>query len=226
MDDEIQLRIDQLEEIGSQNTTLIGALDASRDPHTDIKVIKSRLHDYSNALDTFKMEIRTPEGKAKYQAQSKQFTDTFKQHKAEVALIEAGLAKRDLLDGASASEQSEEALIDHGLKTMSDSRDTLYRVLGTVGEAQKVGTDTAAMLSHQQDQLDKMHEDLNTVSSSLARSKRTVSRISRKVMTDKYLWCLAFIVVALIVALIVWKAVAPSAANQDINIPGSMQLRQ
>jgi len=222
MDDEVQLRIDQLEEIGAQNEKLISALDTSKDQYADIKIVKAKLHDYSNALDSFKMEIRTPEGKAKYQAQSKQFTDTFKGHKAEVALIEAGLAKRTLLEGGA---ESEEALIDRGLQTMAESKNVLLRVLDTTLEANKIGTSTAAQLAAQQDQLDKMHENLNAVNSSLARSKKTVGRISRKVMTDKYLWCLAFITLALIVALIVWKAVAPSAANKDVNIPGSMQLK-
>jgi len=223
MDDEIQLRIDQLEELGAQNEKLINALDSSKDQYADVKVVKAKLHDYNNALDAFKMEIRTPEGKAKYQVQSKQFTDTFKQHKAEVALIEAGI-KRELLEGG--ANQSEEGVIDHGLQVMGESKDALLRILTTTSDAREVGTATAAQLAAQQDQLDKMHEDLNTVNSSLARSKKTVGRISRKVMTDKYLWCLAFITVALIIALVVWKAVAPSAANKDVNIPGSMQIKQ
>lgn len=77
MDDEIQLRIDQLEELGEQNAKLISALDTSKDQRADIKIVKTKLHDYSNALDTFKMEIRNGEAKTKYQAHSKETFHTF-----------------------------------------------------------------------------------------------------------------------------------------------------
>jgi len=222
MEDEITIRVGQLEELGAANGKLISALDASKDPEVDIKTIKGKLHEYSEALEAFKMEIR--QDRNKYQAQSKQFSDTLKQQKAELALIEAGVAKANLLEGA--NDQTEEGLIERGLKTMEDSTEHLLNTVKMVEDAKGNGTDILAKTALQQEQLDRIDENLRTTNSSLARSKRTIGRISRKVVTDKYLWVLAFGILALIVALIVWKSLAPSAANSAVQIPGSMQMKQ
>jgi len=220
MEDPAQPRIQQLEEYDEKIQKLFKSLDKSVDKDKDMASLRTCITDYENALAAFKLEIRA--NRQKYQAQSKQFSDALKGYKNDMLFQEASLAKPEVDEK---EYDSEEKLIEHGLSVQQDTKDSLGRTLAVTAEAVEIGKATAAKLAEQSGQIDRIHDNIAEIDTALARSKKSIGRLSKKVLTDKYLWVITFFVVAAIVGIVVWKAVAPSSSNAGVQIPGSMQMR-
>ncbi len=131
--------------------------------------------------------------------------------------------KNDLLDGGrvAAADESNESLMAHGLSTQAASKDSLARSLQATAAAQEIGRETAIKMEEQKKQLEKAHDDLVQIDSSVARSKKIISRMARKLTTDKLIWAAMFLVIATIIFIIVWKMKHPEV---KVNVPPQIKV--
>lgn len=223
MGEEIKMRDAQLKELDSSLQELFDGLQSSKRKELDLDEIKDKIHSYNNALDSFKMELRTqqPTDKAVYKSKAKTYTQNHRKYKTDLDWAVAQLEKNELFEGAGqgAVDNSAEGKMQQGLAVQQDSKESLQRTMAKVAETQDIGREVAVKLENQTDQLDRMHDDLKETSSTLERSNVIMRRMGRKLKTDKYVWVIVLLVIGAIVAIIIWKLVDPSA---NVNVPDGL----
>lgn len=118
-----------------------------------------------------------------------------------------------------ASAMSNQELIDAGHKTMDETDQAIERSKMVVGQTIEVGTQTAATLKGQTDQMGRIVNELDTIQFSIKKASQLVKEIGRQVATDKCIMLFLFLIVCGVIAIIVVKIVNPN--NKNIrDIPG------
>ncbi|KAI4971292.1 hypothetical protein ZWY2020_002206 [Hordeum vulgare] len=118
-----------------------------------------------------------------------------------------------------ASNMSNQQLMQHGDNLMDETDQALARSKQTVQETINVGTETAAALKAQTEQMSRVVNELDSIHFSMKKASKLVKEIGRQVATDRCIMALLFLIVAGVIAVIIVKIVNPH--NKDIpNIPG------
>jgi hypothetical protein len=78
--------------------------------------------------------------------------------------------------------------------------------MGTVAKANVLARSTDTKLHQQTEQLGRTVDNLDEMDSTLKRSQRVLGRMLRRVSTDKYIWCLVFLVAVAIIFVIIWQS--------------------
>ncbi|KAK8953830.1 putative plant SNARE 13 [Platanthera zijinensis] len=118
-----------------------------------------------------------------------------------------------------ASTMSNQELISSGTKTMDETDQAIERSKLVVEQTIDVGTQTAANLKGQTEQMGRIVNDLDTVHFSIKKASQLVKEIGRQVATDKCIMLFLFLIVCGVVAIIIVKIVNPH--NKNIrDIPG------
>jgi len=137
----------------------------------------------------------------------------------------------DLFDGPSvedgygeenvllASNMTNQQLMDQGNQLVDETDQAIARSKQTVQETINVGTETAAALKAQTEQMSRVINELDSIHFSIKKASQLVKEIGRQVATDRCIMAMLFLIVAGVIAVIVVKIVNPH--NKDIpNIPG------
>ncbi|PAN22359.1 hypothetical protein GQ55_4G013800 [Panicum hallii var. hallii] len=137
----------------------------------------------------------------------------------------------DLFDGPSvedgygeenvllASNMTNQQLMDQGNQLMDETDQAIARSKQTVQETINVGTETAAALKAQTEQMSRVVNELDSIHFSIKKASQLVKEIGRQVATDRCIMAMLFLIVAGVIAVIIVKIVNPH--NKDIpNIPG------
>ncbi|OEL25940.1 putative plant SNARE 11 [Dichanthelium oligosanthes] len=93
----------------------------------------------------------------------------------------------------------------------------------TVQETINVGTETAAALKAQTEQMSRVVNELDSIHFSIKKASKLVKEIGRQVATDRCIMAMLFLIVAGVIAVIIVKVSAQivNPHNKDIpNIPG------
>ncbi|KGN45624.1 novel plant SNARE 13 isoform X1 [Cucumis sativus] len=118
-----------------------------------------------------------------------------------------------------ASSMTNQELIDAGKKTMDETDQAIQRTQKVVEQTIEVGTQTAAQLKGQTDQMGRIVNELDTINFSIKKASQLVKEIGRQVATDKCIMLFLFLIVCGVIAIIVVKIVNPN--NKNIrDIPG------
>ncbi|KAJ4721897.1 putative plant snare [Melia azedarach] len=118
-----------------------------------------------------------------------------------------------------ASSMTNQELINAGNKTMDETDQAIERSKMVVEQTIEVGTQTAANLKGQTDQMGRIVNELDTIQFSIKKASQLVKEIGRQVATDKCIMLFLFLIVCGVIAIIVVKIVNPN--NKDIrDIPG------
>ncbi|KAL4323402.1 hypothetical protein GQ457_11G021590 [Hibiscus cannabinus] len=135
----------------------------------------------------------------------------------------------DLFDGPSegfgeenvllASSMTNQQLMDRGHQMMDETDQTIDRAKKVVQDTVDVGTETAAALKAQTEQMSRIVNELDSIHFSIQKASKLVKEIGRQVATDKCIMALLFLIVIGVIAIIIVKLVNPK--NKDIrDIPG------
>ncbi|XP_038903143.1 novel plant SNARE 11 isoform X2 [Benincasa hispida] len=118
-----------------------------------------------------------------------------------------------------ASNMTNQQLIDKGNRMMDETDEAIERSKKVVQETVNVGTETAAALKAQTEQMSRIVNELDSIHFSLKKASKLVKELGRQVATDKCIMALLFIIVLGVIAIIIVKLVNPD--NKDIrDIPG------
>ncbi|XP_065879425.1 novel plant SNARE 11 [Euphorbia lathyris] len=135
----------------------------------------------------------------------------------------------DLFDGPSeetyeqnvllGSSMSNQELVDHGHQMMDDTDNAIERGKKIVQETISIGTETAAALKSQTEQMSRIVNELDTINFSIKKASKLVKEIGRQIATDKCIVAMLFLIVLGVVSIIIVKIVNPN--NKEIrDIPG------
>jgi preprotein translocase subunit Sss1 len=214
--EEIRIRDEQLTDLDAELSVLFEGLEESARKELDLDEIKDKIHEYGNALDSFKFELRSqaPANRSLYKEKAKKFKSNLRKYKSDLKWQETQNTRDQLFDGATAGgadEATAEGYMKKGLDIQQQSKESLQRSAAKVAETQQIGRETAVKLAQQTKQLEKVADDLDSIESTLARSTKIIKRMARKVSTDKYIWVLVFLVLCAIVGIIGYKLTNPEA---------------
>ncbi|WVZ11029.1 hypothetical protein V8G54_015559 [Vigna mungo] len=114
---------------------------------------------------------------------------------------------------------SNQELINAGTKTMDETDQAIERSKQVVHQTIEVGTQTAATLKGQTEQMGRIVNELDSIQFSIKKASQLVKEIGRQVATDKCIMLFLFLIVCGVIAIIVVKIIHPN--NKDIrDIPG------
>ncbi|KAJ8747549.1 hypothetical protein K2173_013084 [Erythroxylum novogranatense] len=118
-----------------------------------------------------------------------------------------------------ASSMTNQQLMDHGNRMMDETDQAIERGKKVVQETINVGTETAAALKAQTEQMSRIVNELDSIHFSIKKASQLVKEIGRQVATDRCIMTMLFLIVSGVVAIIIVKIVDPK--NKDIrDIPG------
>ncbi|CAN1333883.1 Novel plant SNARE 11 [Linum perenne] len=118
-----------------------------------------------------------------------------------------------------ASSMTNEQLMDQGHHMMDETDQALERGKKIVQETIDVGTETAASLKTQTEQMSRVVNELDSIHFSMKRASKLVKEIGRQFATDKAIMSMLFLIVLGIITIIIVKIMDPT--NKDIqDIPG------
>jgi predicted Rossmann fold nucleotide-binding protein DprA/Smf involved in DNA uptake len=117
------------------------------------------------------------------------------------------MSNRDELledDGAADDDDrsTEEKYIREGDELLESNKDILQATLQRVQDARSLGESGIEKLKRQNEQLAGISENLDQMEDTLKVSQRLLRQMARRMLTDKYLWMLMFLVVAAIIGII------------------------
>ncbi|EXC26758.1 hypothetical protein L484_023374 [Morus notabilis] len=118
-----------------------------------------------------------------------------------------------------ASNMTNQQLVDNGHRMMDDTDQAIERSKKVVQDTINVGTETAAALKAQTEQMSRIVNELDSIHFSIKKASQLVKEIGRQVATDRCIMALLFLIVAGVIAIIIVKVVNPN--NKSIrDIPG------
>ncbi|KAL8201051.1 hypothetical protein R6Q57_012390 [Mikania cordata] len=122
-------------------------------------------------------------------------------------------------NGLLASSMTNQQLMDNGHQMMDETDQAIERSKKVVHETLNVGTETAAALKAQTEQMSRIVNELDSIHFSIKKASQLVKEIGRQVATDRCIMALLFLIVVGVLAIIIVKIVNPN--NKDIrDIPG------
>lgn len=182
----------------------------------EVKALESRFDRETNKYLTEKKQSMIKELNS-YVALKKQYATNIENKRIE--LFEGpseGYTEENVL---LASAMSNEQLMDQGNRMMDDTDQAIERGKRIVQDTVNVGTETAAALKAQTEQMSRVVNELDSIHFSIKKASKLVKEIGRQVATDKCIMALLFLIVIGVVAIIIVKLVHPG--NKDIrDIPG------
>ncbi|CAL5355824.1 unnamed protein product [Camellia sinensis] len=105
-----------------------------------------------------------------------------------------------------ASSMTNQELIDNGNQMMDETDQAIERSKKVVHDTINVGTDTAAALKAQTEQMSRIVNELDSIHFSIKKASKLVKEIGRQVATDKCIMALLFLIVLGVVTIIIVKA--------------------
>merc|ERR1712087_826317 len=102
---------------------------------------------------------------------------------------------------------NEDAAIGYGRRLQDDTEAAADRAIRDLAETQETAVNTAQQLHEQTEQIENIDRNLAEIDDEIDRATRVLKRMGRRVMTDKYIWGLIFLIFAAIIAIIVISVV-------------------
>ncbi len=217
-------------------------LDKIKDSNRQSKQLEDltgRMRECKRLIKEYDREVKEEEGRNPPEI-NKQLNDEkqsmIKELNSYVALRKTYMSSRGnkrvaLFDGAGVSEptadenvqvasaMSNQELINAGMKTIDETDQAIERSKQVVQQTVEVGTQTAATLKGQTEQMGRIVNELDTIQFSIKKASQLVKEIGRQVATDKCIMLFLFLIVCGVVAIIIVKIVNPN--NKSIrDIPG------
>ncbi|XP_071702449.1 novel plant SNARE 11 [Rutidosis leptorrhynchoides] len=122
-------------------------------------------------------------------------------------------------NGLLASSMTNQQLMDNGHHMMDETDQAIERSKKVVHETVNVGTETAAALKAQTEQMSRIVNELDSIHFSIKKASQLVKEIGRQVATDRCIMALLFLIVVGVIAVIIVKLVHPNNKNIP-DIPG------
>lgn len=188
-----------------------------------------RLEKYNKAQDLlkrlgktyhlFKVEVRMLEGQEEvvYDKKSQQHNATINTLKEQLAQKRAEANAQGSATGAGPNyggtgeggrgDGKDEA---RGAKrrienTQAKTLESLANTEKTLDETEQVGNEAATTLQRQTDQIKSVNENLDQLEGQVSRAKKELNAFVRRMMTDKIILCMGFLLIVGIVAIVVLK---------------------
>lgn len=216
-------KLEKMKDSNRQSRQLEELTDKMRDCKRLIKDFDREVKDmeYSNDAATNRMLNEKKQSMVKelnsYVALKKQYASSLDNKRADLFQAPEESSRDD--NSQLASSMTNQQLMDNGNQMMDETDQAIERSKKVVHETVNVGTETAAALKAQTEQMGRIVNELDSIHFSIKKASQLVKEIGRQVATDRCIMALLFLIVIGVIAVIIVKLVNPN--NKDIrDIPG------
>ena len=178
----------------------------------DILILEDQVLEVRNSIEFVRIETLTTMGyldKTMYKTKCKEFTYQLDDFAHQIVGLKLLLTDRkELLDGAVPQIidiKSEKGVIQFGDTILVESGQSLGRTMVQVQQTIDIGKNVSNTLTAQTQQMQKELDDLNEIDDTMNRAKVHLTRMLRKMATDRYVCLLTILLFLAIVFIIVWK---------------------
>lgn len=214
-------KLEKIKDSSRQSRQLEELTDKMRECKRLIKDYDREIKDSDYKNDTNKMLNEKRQSMIKelnsYVALKKQYASNLENKRVD--LFEGpgeGFAEDNVL---LASNMTNQQLVDRGNHMMDETDQAIDRAKKVVHDTVNVGTETAAALKAQTEQMSRIVNELDSIHFSIKKASQLVKEIGRQVATDRCIMALLFLIVIGVITIIIVKIVNPH--NKDIrDIPG------
>ncbi|KAL1834673.1 hypothetical protein DCAR_0104886 [Daucus carota subsp. sativus] len=216
-------KLEKMKDSNRKSRQLEELTDKMRDCKRLIKEFDREVKDmeYSNDAATNRMLNEKKQSMVKelnsYVALKKQYASNLDNQRADLFQAPDEASRDD--NSLMASSMTNQQLMDNGNQMMDETDQAIERSKKVVHETVNVGTETAAALKAQTEQMGRIVNELDSIHFSIKKASKLVKEIGRQVATDRCIMGLLFLIVIGVIAVIIVKLVNPN--NKDIrDIPG------
>jgi len=181
-----------------------------------ISFLKNRVGRAKTALRSMKVELRELT-----KLEARPHTEKAQQLEEKIKQLEVDLEFAERADPADAEKQQAmatdyKAVLGEGEKIQNDDINRLKRVQQTIQETTQVGADTLAAQQRQKEQIIKIDQGVDQVSSNIKLANRHLRVFVRRIATDKIIMGFMFLIFVGVIFIIVWSVLHP---NLKTNVP-------
>jgi hypothetical protein len=169
-------------------------LESSKKTNTFPK-IESEFKLFRIALDKASIEIRRIADPGNLKPELRSYRKLYKELYTKYELLGDHVIDIDI--------KSNDDLMKHGLDVQKDSKDSLTRTIKVINDTKVIGEELLKKLKQNTEQIEQMHDKLESIETTLSRSTKVIKRIARKVASDKYIWVIGILIFIAIITIIV-----------------------
>ncbi|KVH89753.1 Target SNARE coiled-coil domain-containing protein, partial [Cynara cardunculus var. scolymus] len=108
-------------------------------------------------------------------------------------------------NGLLASSMTNQELVGHGNQMMDETDQAIERSKKVVHDTVNVGSQTAATLKGQTEQMNRIIDDLDSIHFSIKKASRLVKELGKQIATDRCIMSMLFLIVIGVIAIIIVK---------------------
>ncbi|KAM7530908.1 hypothetical protein LguiB_034318 [Lonicera macranthoides] len=227
-------KLEKIKDSNRQSRQLEELTEKMRDCKRLIKEFDREVKDLEYSLDSNTNRMLS-EKKQSMVKELNTFVTMKKQYANNLENKRADLFEEPGADGEAnvllASSMTNQQLMDHGHQMMDETDQSIERSkqasalqkkdsnILVVNDTINVGTETAAALKAQTEQMSRIVNELDSIQFSMKKASKLVKQIGRQVATDRFIMVMLGMIVLGVIAIIIVKLVHPN--NKDIqDIPG------
>ena len=170
---------------------------------TDLVEIQRNLRLYKDKIDTTQLDV-TKTNNNELKSDLRDRKRNYKEFMRRFHVKENVTIKKELLEDEDVENKIEtnENLMKHGDEVLKHSKTSLENTLRTINDAKIIGIDTNKKLDDSNERIIKINDDVEQTETVLNRSTKIISRIGRRLASDKYIQCMMVLVLIGIILLI------------------------
>eukprot|EP00483_Globobulimina_turgida_P004867 UN04876 len=111
-----------------------------------------------------------------------------------------------------------DAAINYGRRLQDRTDAAGGRAIRDLAETHEIAINTACMLQDQTEQIGLIDRDLAEIDDEINRATRIIKRMGRRIMSDKYIWCLIILIVLTIIGIIIGSVVNGETSSENNHI--------
>jgi len=177
-----------------------------------------------DSLEAYRLEVRPlpKEEQTQHQKRIKDLEEGIKQCKAQTDWKRMDSEPAAPVDEPDSGPLNLEQAVELADKTQDKSKASVDRSKKMLLEAEQVGIATLDQMHMQEEQMNKIAEDVEDIKANIVRSKKLVAAIARSAATDR---CVQMLCLLVTIAIVVMVALAATGKDGgDFNVPD--QVRQ
>lgn len=204
----------------------------SSEQKTKIDEAERKLRDANGTKRSYKLELRLVSDAGQRKAYEKQLLahDKMLMKEAEaIKELKAACEKESLLDGANVEAgldgvKEGDEMLKQAAGIQDKTQTSLDRTQQMVTDAKDLGTTTLGKLQEQNEQLQRIDEQVDQTFEHLERADLLIKNFGKRMAQDKFILCCACLNVCLLVGVIVWAVFKDSGSDSDPNRPENISF--
>lgn len=184
----------------------------------------SRFKSLVRSLKDEVYKIGNAEEKREWRSKMKKFKSRKTEMSQTMQMLQQAKTQSELgiggtLGSPGMEKATDDEILSEAQKVSNQNVSKMKELVNVVAETDQIGKDALEKLHEQTEQIERINQEVHGFRGTVARSNKLIAIYRRRIMTDRLIWILLFIIIAGIVGLIVWSMVDPQGSKAYVSVP-------